>query len=56
IYTAGKVVGVDLSIDEELELKKKLHIESQTSSVKFNPGPGSKIIFGKKPEEKNKDV
>lgn len=56
ICTSGNVVGVDLSVDKELELKKKLHIESGTGSVKFDPSPGRRIIFGKKPEEKNKDA
>lgn len=46
IYTRGNVTGVDLTVDRELELKKKLEVKTDFASVKFNPDVG-KIIFGK---------
>ncbi len=46
ITTRGNVTGVDLTVDHELELKKKLEVETDFGSVKFNPDVG-KITFGK---------
>ena len=52
IDAGGNVTGVDLSVDRELELKKKLEIETDSVTVKFNPDVGE-ITFGKglKPSE-----
>lgn len=54
IHAQGNVIGVDLLVDQELELKKKLHIETPCTSVDFNVGPNCKITFGKglKPKDK----
>ena len=46
ISAEGNVTGVDLTVDRELELKKKLEIETDFASVKFNPDVGE-ITFGK---------
>jgi len=46
ITTGGNVTGVDLTVDRELELRRKLEVETDFGSVKFNPDVG-KIIFGK---------
>ena len=46
IAARGNVTGVDLTVDRELELKKKLEVETDFGSVKFNPDVG-KITFGK---------
>ncbi|GAH80314.1 unnamed protein product [marine sediment metagenome] len=52
IDAGGNVTGANLLIDCELELKKKLEIETDFCSVKFNPDVGN-ITFGKglKPNE-----
>ena len=46
ITAGGNVTGVDLAVDRELQLKKKLEIETDFGSVKFNPDVGE-ITFGK---------
>jgi len=46
INAGGNVTGVDLTVDRELELKKRLEVETDFGSVKFNPDVG-KITFGK---------
>ena len=46
ITARGNVTGVDLTVDHELELQKKLEIETDFGSVRFNPDVGT-ITFGK---------
>lgn len=46
VTAGGNVTGVDLTVDRELEVKKKLEVETDFTSVKFNPDVG-KITFGK---------
>ena len=46
ITSRGKVTGVDLTVDRELELKKRLEVETDFGSVKLNPDVGE-ITFGK---------
>ncbi|MFH1422148.1 MAG: hypothetical protein ABIH42_05490 [Planctomycetota bacterium] len=47
IHATGNVIGVDLTVDAELELKKQLYVQTDVGSVKFNPKAG-KITFGKR--------
>ena len=47
IHARGNVTGVDLTVDQELELKKKMQIKTPHSSVTFNAGPNCKVVFGK---------
>ncbi len=47
IHARGNVTGVDLTVDQELELKKKMQIRTPHSSVTFNAGPNCKVVFGK---------
>ena len=55
VYTRGNVTGVDLQVDQELELKKHLHIEIPFARVDFNAGPNCKITFGKGMKRKDED-
>ena len=47
IHADGNVTGVDLIVDQELELKKRMQIKTPHSSVTFNAGPNCKIVLGK---------
>ncbi len=53
IAAAGNVTGVDLIVDQELELKKKLHVEAPGVRVDFNADPNCKITFGRVLKRKN---
>lgn len=55
IHARGNVTGVDLQVDQELELKKSLHIETPFAFVDFNAGPNCKITFGKGMKRKDED-
>ncbi len=46
ITAGGNVTGVDFTVDRELRLKKRLEVETDFGSVKFNPDVGE-ITFGK---------
>ncbi len=52
IHARGNVTGVDLTVDQELELKKKMQIKTPHSSVTFNTGPNCKVVFGKRLKQK----
>ena len=52
IHAHGNVTGVDLTVDQELELKKKMQIKTPHSSVTFNAGPNCKVVFGKGSKQK----
>lgn len=56
VHAQGSITGVNLSVDHEVELKKKLHIKTPWARVDFNAGPNCKIIFGKglKPKDNEK--
>ncbi|MCJ7588685.1 MAG: hypothetical protein MUQ00_12410 [Candidatus Aminicenantes bacterium] len=47
IQSLGNVTGVNLTVDEEVDLNKHLNIKTPNGSVKFNPGEGRNITFGK---------
>ena len=55
VHARGNVTGVDLQVDQELELKKRLHIETPFARVDFNAGPNCKITFGKGMKRKDED-
>ncbi|UCD87984.1 MAG: hypothetical protein JSV01_09685 [Desulfobacterales bacterium] len=55
VQTRGNVTGVDLQVDQELELKKRLHIETPFARVNFNAGPNCEITFGKAGKRKKED-
>jgi len=46
IIAEGDITGLDLTVDTELELKKKLEVKTDFATVKFNPEVGE-ITFGK---------
>ncbi len=54
ITARGNVIGVDLTVDRELRLEKKLEVETDFGSVKFNPEVGE-ITFGKGLKSKDDD-
>lgn len=49
----GNVTGLDLTVDTELELKKRLHVQNDAGSVTFNPGDGREVTFGKGLQKKD---
>ena len=46
IIAEGDITGLDLTVDTELELKKKLQVKTDFATVRFNPEVGE-ITFGK---------
>ena len=55
VQARGNVTGVDLKVEQELELKKRMHIKTPFARIDFNAGPNCKITFGKGLKRKNED-
>jgi len=55
VQAQGNITGVDLQVDQELELKKPIHIETPSARVDCNAGPNFTIVFGKGSKPKDVD-